>query len=270
MKNIISLGAGVQSSVLALMAEKGLIHPRPDAAIFADTGAEPQAVYRWLDTLEKYLTFPVYRVSKGNLTQDILNAFKIKRFASVPFYTESRNKAGKIVDGMLRRQCTREYKVEPITKKIRELMGLKHRQRALGKIEVCLWIGISTDEAARMKPNREGWINNRWPLIELDMSRADCLTWMRDHGYPEPVKSSCTFCPYHDDLLWRDMKKDQGEEWAEATKIDEAIRNGVRGTKQRLFLHSSLKPLADVDFDTLEDKGQLNLFNNECEGMCGI
>ena len=141
MKNIISLGAGVQSSVMALMAAKGEITPMPDCAIFADTGWEPKRVYEWLDWLETQLPFPVYRVSKGNLRDDIVNSFQKQRLASVPFYTESENKRG----GLLRRQCTREYKVEPITKKIRELMGLKPRQRAKGNINITLWIGISTD-----------------------------------------------------------------------------------------------------------------------------
>ena len=38
---ILSLGAGVQSSTLALMAATGETEHRPDAAIFADTQAEP-------------------------------------------------------------------------------------------------------------------------------------------------------------------------------------------------------------------------------------
>ena len=38
---ILSLGAGVQSSTLAMLIEKGKI-PMVDAAIFADTGAEPK------------------------------------------------------------------------------------------------------------------------------------------------------------------------------------------------------------------------------------
>jgi hypothetical protein len=41
---VISLGGGVQSSAMALMAEQGILLPRPDAAIFADTGHEPDAV----------------------------------------------------------------------------------------------------------------------------------------------------------------------------------------------------------------------------------
>ena len=66
--HILSLGAGVQSSTLALMAAKGLVTPMPQCAIFADTQAEPPSVYRWLDWLEKELPFPVHRVTKGSLT----------------------------------------------------------------------------------------------------------------------------------------------------------------------------------------------------------
>ena len=38
-----SLGAGVQSTTLTLMAAHGEIGPMPDGAIFADTGWEPLA-----------------------------------------------------------------------------------------------------------------------------------------------------------------------------------------------------------------------------------
>lgn len=70
--HLISLGAGVQSSTMALMAAKGEITPMPVAAIFADTKAEPKSVYTWLDWIEKQLPFPLYRVSCGNLTMDSL------------------------------------------------------------------------------------------------------------------------------------------------------------------------------------------------------
>src|SRR5687768_4992426 len=121
MLTILSLGAGVQSSTLALMAAKGEISPMPDCAIFADTGAEPEGVYRWLDWLETQLPFPVHRVMhKDGLLADLKKALDGGRFASVPFYTESDNSAG----GLLRRQCTREYKIAPIHQKIRGLLGL--------------------------------------------------------------------------------------------------------------------------------------------------
>ena len=33
------------------------------------------------------------------------------------------------------------------------------------------------------------------------------------------------------------------------------------------YLHNSLKPLDQIDFTSQK---QVDLFNNECEGMCGI
>ena len=71
---VLSLGAGVQSSTMALMAAEGHIQPMPDCAIFADTGYEPKAVYRYLEFLEKVLPYPVYRVQKGNIRDDMLAA----------------------------------------------------------------------------------------------------------------------------------------------------------------------------------------------------
>ena len=67
---ILSLGAGVQSSTLALMIEKGEV-PMVDGAIFSDTMGEPTAVYEWLNWLKKQLSFPVYVVSKGSLIEDL-------------------------------------------------------------------------------------------------------------------------------------------------------------------------------------------------------
>ena len=76
--NFLSLGAGVQSSTIALMAAHGEITPMPDAAIFADTKAEPASVYKWLDWLQVKLPFPVYRVSRGDMTKDSLNIIERK------------------------------------------------------------------------------------------------------------------------------------------------------------------------------------------------
>ena len=87
MLNIISLGAGVQSSTMALMAAHGEITPMPDAAIFADTQNEPDSVMRWLDEMEKHLKFPVYRVTKSDLAKDALDYRdgKSRTGANMPF-----------------------------------------------------------------------------------------------------------------------------------------------------------------------------------------
>ena len=263
MKRFLSLGAGVQSSTLALMIAHGEIEP-VEAAIFADTGWEPKKVYEWLDWLEKQLPFPVHRVQRGDLRADaIARSQSVQRVAAIPWHMIMPNGDR----AMGRRQCTKEYKIEPLTKKARELIGLVPRQRAKGVVCEML-IGISTDEALRMKPAREPWKQHRWPLIEKGMSRWDCLQWMERKGYPLPPKSSCIGCPFHSDDEWRSIKSDP-EAWADAILVDSIIREQP-GIKGQQFMHRSCKPLPEVDLSTAADHGQVDMFNNECEGICGV
>lgn len=277
---ILSLGAGVQSTVMALLSVDGTL-PMVDAAIFADTQSEPAGVYEHLDWLEAQLPFPVYRVSAGSLRDDILTSSAAsKRDANAPFFSGKAISGAEyfapvpfrnaVDGGMLRRQCTREYKVEPIYKEIRRLLGLKKGQRYKGD-PVQQWIGISTDEAVRMKPAQTKWIINNWPLIDLDMSRRHCIEWFAER-YPGRAlaKSACTFCPYHNDAMWRDMKVNDPASFADDVAVDRGIRGGTRGVKSELFIHRSLKPLDEVNFQNREDEGQINMFGNECEGMCGV
>ncbi len=249
------------------MAARGEIVPMPDCAVFADTQFEPQSVYDWLDWLETQLPFPVYRVTKGNLKEDTVNGLNStgQRFAAIPFFMLSENNEKAIG----RRQCTVEYKINPVRQKIRRLLGLEKGQRA-GKLKVEQWIGISTDEIQRMKVSRDKWITNRWPLIEEGMSRHDCLRWMEERQYPRPEKSSCIGCPFHNNAFWRDMKMNHPDDFQEAVEFDLQIREDARGKiTHKQFLHNTCKPLSEVDFSNAEDRGQLS-FLDECEGMCGI
>ena len=258
MINIISLGAGVQSSTMALMAAAGEITPMPDAAIFADTQWEPKAVGEHLNKLEAALPFPVYRVTAGNIRQDIINKTNStgQKFAAVPWHVQMPNGDA----SMGRRQCTAEYKLRPLYRKVRELLGGKTPKGA-----VSMWIGISTDEAVRMKPSRLKYVVNRWPLIDMGISRNDCLAWLHKHGWTAP-KSSCIGCPFHSDREWRSLT---AEEFADACEVDLAIRNQPKFIAKQ-FMHRSLKPLSEVDLRTAEEAGQLSMFGNECEGMCGV
>lgn len=271
MLTVLSLGAGVQSTTLALMAARGQLEPLPDHAIFADTGAEPRAVYAHLDWLTEAgrLPFPVHRVSAGNL-RDILLDEGNKRgpHARPPLFVSNRDGSA----GMIRRQCTGDFKIDPIEKKIRELIGLRPRQWWPKTPAVQQWIGISLDEASRMKPSRNAAVAMRWPLIERGMSRRDCLAWLAANGYPEPPKSACTFCPFHSDAEWRRLRDGDPEGWAEAVAVDRAVRSGLRSKVLvgSLYVHRSLKPLDEVDLSTPEERGQLNMFENECAGVCGV
>lgn len=268
MITILSLGAGVQSSCLALMAEHGEI-PKPKFAVFADTGAEPKAVLAWLEWLKGQLSYPVHIVQeRAGLTNMIEESIEGKRFAGVPFFTESpKSDAG----GMLRRQCTREFKIQPITRFTREQLGLKKGERVpKGKILVRRQIGISLDEIQRMKESYEPWAENSYPLVDKRMTRWDCIRWMAENGYPEPPRSACVYCPYKSNHEWRRLRDEDPEGWAEACRIDELARNGVCGTKEKLFVHKSMTPLAEADLSTDLERGQLSLWNAECDGMCGL
>tara|TARA_R100000734_G_C3226830_1_gene36296 strand:+ start:72 stop:524 length:453 start_codon:yes stop_codon:yes gene_type:complete len=128
------------------------------------------------------------------------------------------------------------------------------------------WIGISLDEMVRAKINRDKWQVNRFPLLELELKRHELINWF-DKRYPERTltKSSCTFCPFHNDSAWRDMKYNEKESWNDAIDFDKKLRE--RNNNE--YLHRSCLPLDEIDFDNIEDKGQLS-FLGECEGMCGV
>jgi hypothetical protein len=251
---------------MALMAAHSEIGPMPDCAIFADTQAEPAEVYDHLDWLrsENVLPFPVHIVSRGSLEEQTVNSVAGEAPNYVPWYTRVADK-----DGMLWRSCTDKFKLTPLREKMRELVGLTPGARCAEPL-VEVWIGISTDEAARMKPSQNKWSIHRWPLIEARMSRQDCLRWMERNDYPRPPKSACWFCPYTSDTRWRELRDNQPEEWTKAINLDRQIRSGVKGSTGHQYMHRSFVPLEEADLSTAEDRGQLNMFNNECEGMCGV
>lgn len=292
----LSLGAGVQSTTMALLAARGKIDPMPDCAIFADTGWEPRAVYQHLEWLmsPNVLPFPVHIVSAGNIRDQLMAAGEGNRWASIPAFAKTVTPAGTEVPvfdedddgelveiatrrtsletvsiGMIRRQCTTDFKIVPIRRKVRELAGLT-RKRSPSFPVVEQWIGISTDEIIRAKPSFEAWQVKRFPLIEKRMTRRDCLAWLRRHDYPLPPKSACIGCPFHDNGRWRHMRDHDATAWDDAIEVDRALRTGLRGIRGEVFLHRSCVPLEDADLSTLADHGQLDLFNNECEGMCGV
>lgn len=258
---VISLGAGWQSTALTLLAVDGYFGPAPSIAIFADTGWEPRAVYEHLDRLEEYLgdRLLIRRVSAGNIREDALADGH--KFASMPLYVRDRH--GK--KQQLKRQCTREYKVAPIRKEIRKLLGVSGTPRA-GSVE--LWMGISTDEAHRMKPSPVKFITHRYPLIEAGISRQDCQRINREHGFTDVPKSACIGCPCMDNSRWFEMKRDRPEEWADAVDFDRQIRN-LRDRHGTAYLHRRAIPLEEVR--TEEELGQMTFnFDAECEGLCGV
>jgi hypothetical protein len=278
---VLNLGGGVQSSCLALMAAHGEIEPMPDFAVFADTQAEPQEVYDYLDYLEGKLPFPIYRVTHGDLTEASLEV-KIRQSDG------PRSKAG---DKTIRRliplfgimpngdktaaigrKCTADYKIKPILKKIKTRCGIERGQKSA---TVTQWIGISWDEIQRMREASHRWTQHRWPLIENRMTRQDCKTWMGYMGYKEPPRSACYYCPFHSDDEWRRLRDSNPHAFSKACQFDHDIRQQYKKHDptmlMEVYLHNSCKPLGEIDFDNDIDKGQQVWdFTAECEGMCGV
>ena len=262
---VLSLGAGVQSSTLLLMSALGELPPL-DHAVFADTGWEPRAVYEWLDRIEPVARdagIEVIRCSAGSLRDAAWKAVRERGFIGMPLHCR-RKGTGR--HAMLRRQCTREYKVAPVHEALRRrVMGLPWHAWAPSEPVIDLWLGISTDEAWRVRPSRVRWLEHRHPLVDRGMSRADCIEWLRGRGFDDPPKSSCVCCPYRTAASWADMARRAPDEFAEAVAFDEAIR--YLRDDGTLFLDNSLRPLPVVVEDA---DGDPRAFGAECTGFCGL
>jgi len=272
---ILNLGAGVQSSCVLLMSAMGVL-PRVDYAIFADTQWEPREVYEHLDWLETQANgIPIRRVTAGNLREAALNGTpkktkEGKHYISLPIYTLGPNGERGMVD---QRQCTKDYKIIPIEREIRSLLGLKRGQRWPMVPSVEQWFGISTDEIRRVRTPRRIACEHRYPLIyNLGMSRKDCLAWLAQQfpGRKFP-RSACIGCPFHDDNEWAAIKA-KPDQWADAIDADAKVRRCNRDRKKADgYLHRSCKPLAEVELKIKREvQEDPRLFVHECMGMCGV
>lgn len=248
----LSLGAGVQSTALALLAAEGVTEGY-DVAIFADTGWEPAAVYTHLDKLEaeglQPAGIPLVRVSSGNIRNDALDP--AHRFASMPLFVKNQDGG----DGMARRQCTSEYKLKPIKAEIRRL-GYVHPTPVPRGVHVEQAIGISTDEIGRAKDSGIGYLKSTFPLLDLGMSRADCERYLKSRGWTSVEKSACIGCPFHGNAQWRRIRDAAPSEWADAVEFDRQIRTGsaranAAGQELRgqMYLHRSRVPLDQAPID---------------------
>lgn len=263
--HVISLGAGVQSSTLALLAAKGMLTPMPVAAVFADTQAEPPAVMIWLAKLETMLPFPVIRVTRGPLEYSALDV-RISGRTGLPFiktmvpahvyFPETKKPV------LALRHCTETFKIDKIQ---RELIRIRLAAKSKKLVQ---WIGISTDEADRMKPSIRKRVVNTWPLIELGWSRKTCEEWLAAEGLGKPPKSACYFCGFRSKAEWLDMRDTDPDSFQAACTFEEKLRVAYAATprlKGQPFLTQTGRPLAE-----LADRDNQSHWGNECGGICGV
>lgn len=277
---VLSLGLGVQSTALYYMSSMGLL-PRFDYAIFSDPGAEKKETYQYLKKLlkweHKHNGIPIIWRKDRNILTDLLNGenSRGKRFASIPAFTS--NDDG--TNGMLRRQCTGEYKIQIVNNTIRELYGLKARQR-FPKTEI--WMGITLDEIQRVTIPQNKWQTFVYPFLgystnyinkckkepdfkDILMDRNNVTQWYKRVGLPVPPRSACVFCPFQSDREWQNIKSSKSE-FKKVIKTDQSIRNSSKkGITQPIYLHRSLQPIDKIKFVNLD---QISFDESECSGFC--
>ena len=231
MSTCLSFGAGVQTHALLVLIAQG-VWPRPDAIVFADPGNEQDATYSYL---EKY-TAP-YALNHGLEIKVLGPEWRTGHYAAD---LETYCRQHRMVPGTCVRWCTDRYKVKPILRYLKQVMG------ATKDAPVESWIGISTDESRRLKTSRPGLQTLRYPLVELGLSRADCEGIIVAAQLPVPPKSGCWFCPFQPQAKWQQMKRVDPEKFERALFMEKNAR-GKDGSSKYLPIFGSLDRVAMQD-----------------------
>ena len=168
-----------------------------------------------------------------------------------------------------------------LDRRVKELLGLKPASRWPKEVMVESWLGLSYDEIQRMKHSVEPWRRYWHPLVQMPweddgkqprwrsppLRRHDCQKWLVANGYGEAPRSACTFCPMHGDNEWRRLQTQEPEAFAHAVEADRLLRTKPL-RHGRMFVHRSLRPLAEIDFT--RQQAFDDLFSDECGGVCGV
>lgn len=178
MVTVISYGGGVQSTALVVLAmrERWAI----DEIVHVDlVDAESPRTREYVDYFRRWLRDGYGRditVIERNMYRDMLDS---PEFTPVPW---------RAADGsfILRRQCTRQYKVAPLQRYLYD----KYDGR------ISLMLGISVDEYHRMRDSSAARIVHVYPLVDARLTRWQCRDIIERAGLAVPWKSSCWFCPF--------------------------------------------------------------------------
>ena len=276
---VMSFGAGVQSTTLACLAARrderllSVTKVAPELYVFADTGDEPMAVYSHLEDMRVLIESSGAEMSVVSRGQGLAEHIEEKissgkrGISHPPMWVATDDGEDTLP---LRRGCTQDFKSKPIDKHLKSAFSVPRGYKGAALLEQ--WLGISVDEASRMRESREQWREFRYPLIEMGWKRSHCIEFLESIGVSAP-RSACVYCPFHNQQEWKALMADPVER-ERIVAFERMARKGWRekgafGTRSEPFLHRSRVPIDEVDFDG----GQLTLYSmweNECEGLCGV
>ena len=255
MNTVISLGGGVQSTILALSVTKKyytkelanqLSNP---IVIMSDTGSEKP------ETMEYVKNIIMPELDKNNIENYIVKS----KLGNLHEHYLEKN----IIPFRRYRHCTDKFKITPINKLLQNLGYNKNNP-------VNMALGITTDEAQRMKPNHKKWINNIYPLININYSRQDCYEWFDKHDLNIPVKSGCFCCPFSPKKEWLSMYKSHPDLIEIAVTMEKSASQYRNKTLSLYRDNMTLEQLIDGH----KRQMPLDLFfeefsnNDECSGSC--
>jgi len=258
---ILSCGAGMQSTALALMScensfakGKKLPIPHPavpiyDLVVFCDLGFEPSWVKCQVEFIRKACESAdiPFKVLDSPLYKDFMKNFGERRTISIPWWTLSE-------DGhksRMPRNCTIDYKVEMISKFFRwEVLGYKKGQRLRDEDKKAheMHMGFSAEEARRCKESPNPMFINKFPLVEMGLVRADNYAYIKDVWGLETKASACTFCPFHKNYFFQYLKENLPEEYRRLVGVDELLRdkNPKPPMDSDLFISRSRKRIKEL------------------------
>ena len=227
---ILSNGGGVQTFAIQCLVAQGEIE-KPDLVIFADTGGESDETYLHIQNIQKPF-----------LEKLGIPFISIKRSPDELFwhsYNSGVTPRPPLCSWMFKRDVINRY-----------LKRLGHAQ---------VMIGISLDEESRgYKKSAVSWVENIYPLLELELTRDDCIDAIGRQNLPVPPKSGCWFCPYLRTSQWYDLKRDFPDKFNLALKMEADTGHTLRKNQQPLISISS--------------QGKLFEYSDmECStGICGV
>lgn len=254
---ILSCGAGMQSTALALMScenkMKGIIHkevPIYDAVIFCDLGFEPYWVTSQVEFIQKACADagnPFYKI-ESNLYKDYLERFGIKHITTVPFWSVDEN--GK--KAKMRRYCTLDYKIAIIEKFLRHnLLGYRKYQRLKPEDFQAhqMHIGFSYEERRRISEKELSKLYvKKYPLVDMKWERADSYRYILEVWGLDTKASACVFCPFHKNYFFRHLKENCKNDYEKLVEFDKILEERQPNTaiKSKIYISRSRKRIDEL------------------------
>lgn len=236
---VFSYGGGVQSTAALVLAAQGRIDFR--TFLFCNVGddSEHPATLRYVrDIAEPFaqahgIEYYELRYTRRDGRQPTLyeEVMGDNRSVDIPMRVSNGSPGN--------RSCTEDFKIKVVDRWLK-------RHGASAKQPGVIGLGISLDEFQRMRTDdpRHPFKRKEYPLIDMRLSRQDCINIIERAGLPVPPKSSCYFCPFHRLTEWRRMKTEEPELFDRAVAIERRVNEKRAGFgRDALWLTHKLIPL---------------------------